>query len=353
MIKSLFCISIFAFAIGLIDTIYLFFFFFKNTLVKETDMKKNPKVCILIPARDESKVIEPLLKSIEKQTYSIDSKDVYVIIESETDPTVDIVKKHHMSYFVRQHLDLKRKGYALQECIEDLVKKNKYYDCYFIMDADNLMTPSFIEKMLKDYHEGYAVSTGYRSLKNKDNYFPVSAGLTFYMINDLRNKLAMMEHGNLLLSGAGYYITGKYIKEWGTYPFHSLTEDYESSLYFALNGISTHYNQNAIFYDEQPNDYATSLKQRSRWIKGYLTSWTKYRAPFKAKLKQNPVNPGTIKKLRAGIIPGLYLACGFLLFIFTCILNLLFHFSVKRLNIFFIIVGIAYAILFLFTLALL
>ena len=66
-------------------------------LKKDEPLKKKvrnvpERIAILIPARNESKVIESLLISIENQSSSI-LKDVYVIVEDEHDKTVDIVKK--------------------------------------------------------------------------------------------------------------------------------------------------------------------------------------------------------------------------------------------------------------------
>ena len=74
---------------------------------KPKQKKENHDFCILIPARYESLVIEDLLKSIKKQTFKIDFKDVYVIVESINDETVDICKKYNASYFVRKDLELK------------------------------------------------------------------------------------------------------------------------------------------------------------------------------------------------------------------------------------------------------
>ena len=329
--------------------IVLFFGRRKNKLQKETVRKKDPDIAVFIPARNESKVIEELLISIEKQTYPIPSKSIYVIVESKQDKTVEIVKKHHMNVFVRKKLELKTKGYALQELVEDLNQKQKFYDLYFIFDADNVLDAKFVEYMLEDYWAGYAVSTGYRALKNKDSYFPVSAGLTFFMINELRNQNSLKHQGNLILSGTGYYIHGKYMKEWGTFPFHSLTEDYESSLYYTLNGISTHYQEKAKFYDEQPTNYRQSVNQRSRWIKGYLENWLKYRPLLKKKLKEKPINPGSIKEMATGIIPALLLVIGLLCYLVNCCWNLGFSFSINSLFYFSALLIIIYLVLVLLT----
>ena len=329
--------------------IKLFFGRRNNELKKETDIKENPDIAVFIPARNESKVIEELLCSIETQTHKIPSKNIYIIVESKEDKTVEIAKKHHMNYFVRQHLEGKTKGYALQEMVEDLNKKKKFYDLYFIFDADNILDPHFIEYMLKDYRNGYAVSTGYRALKNKDHYFPVSAGLTFFMINELRNRNSLKHQGNLILSGTGYYIHGKYIKEWGTFPFHSLTEDYESSLYYTLHGISTHYQEKAKFYDEQPTTYKQSVNQRSRWIKGYLTNWLHYRPLMKEKLKKHPNNPGSLTEMTTGIIPALFLVVGLLLYLINALWNIGFHLSLNTLFYLSTLLLVIYLVLVLLT----
>ena len=81
-----------------------------NNSPKKSDTVTN-KYCILIPARNESQVIEQLLISIEKQTKKINSKDVYIIVESKEDPTVEIVKKHNMNIVYRKDLTKKRGNY--------------------------------------------------------------------------------------------------------------------------------------------------------------------------------------------------------------------------------------------------
>jgi len=194
----LIAVAVLFFIIGLL-------LFFLQRIPKKINLqleksKENPRIAIIIPARDESKVIEPLLDSILSQTVKINPLDIYVIVENENDPTIQIAKEKRMSIFVRKKLHLKTKGYALQELIEDLERKEKYYDCYFIFDADNLLEPTFIEFMLEDYKKGYAIATGYRLIKNKDHYFSLSAWLTFLLINEIHNKASLKNNGSLILS---------------------------------------------------------------------------------------------------------------------------------------------------------
>ena len=134
-----YAIAILSIIAGLCYYLYLLITPKKNKITKENQITKDPEIAILIPARNESSVIEELLNSIEKQSYKIPSENVYVIVESQEDPTVEIVKKHQMQYFIRKKLNLKTKGYALAELLEDLEEKQNYYDLYFIFDADNIL----------------------------------------------------------------------------------------------------------------------------------------------------------------------------------------------------------------------
>ena len=203
---------------------YVIVMFNTNNLRKR---KNGGKYCILIPARDESKVIENSLISIENQSRKIDSKDVYVITESKKDPTVDIVLKHNMNIVIRKDLNKRRKGYALDDAIKKILGKKLHYDAYFIFDADNILDVDYIKEMEKSINLGYDIGIGYRNTKNSDNLVSAASALTFSMINTVFNDRKNKYHNNLTISGTGYYIRGYLVEKWKGFIFHSLTEDYE------------------------------------------------------------------------------------------------------------------------------
>ena len=120
-------VSLAFFLLGLFLSTLVSILLKKDETLQKKVRNAPERIAILVPARNESKVIESLLISIENQSSSI-LKDVYVIVEDEQDKTVEITKKYHMNYFVRQNLKLKTKGYALQEMIEYLHHQNKIYD---------------------------------------------------------------------------------------------------------------------------------------------------------------------------------------------------------------------------------
>ena len=126
-------------ALGLTIILLCFFSWFYviyafNALKKKESIKLiNPKnkFAILIPARNESKVIKNILNSLKNQNYDSKLYDVYVIIETLEDPTSKIVNQFGDNFhlIVRTNLEgRKTKGFALDDAYQSIKKINIKYD---------------------------------------------------------------------------------------------------------------------------------------------------------------------------------------------------------------------------------
>ena len=294
---------------------------------KPKKRKDNHNFCFLVPARYESNVIEDLLISIKKQTIKVNMEDVYVIVESKNDETVGICKKYKATVVIRKHLELQRKGYALDEAVKFILSKNKDYDAYFIFDADNVLDKDYLKNMIPIFDKGYDLASGYRNCKNGNkSSIAACSALTFSLVNTVFNEKKNRETKNITFSGTGFYIRGELIKKWGGYPFHSLTEDYELSSYATLNNLTTYYNTKSVFYDEQPLRFKDTINQRVRWIRGYFDVRKMYKTKiFKALDKKDPNNGSKIDE-SIGIVPFIFMVLGlvtwFLALVFFIAYNL-------------------------------
>lgn len=233
--------------------------------------KKNHKFAILIPARNESKVIKDILNSIKNQTYDSSLIDTYVIVEKDDDPTCEIAKEFDRTHVVvRKHLELKGKGYALDEAMQEILPQNLGYEAYFIFDADNVLDPSYIEEMNKVFDQGYDMALGYRNSKNwNDGWVASCSGITFSIFSTLDNRPRSRLGFGVHVCGTGFYVSSRIIDDLGGWKFFTLTEDYEFTLYSMVNDLKSTYNESAKFYDEQPVSLKQSCNQRIRWCKGF------------------------------------------------------------------------------------
>ncbi len=230
------------------------------------------KFAILIPARNESAVIENTLKALQESSYDPEMYDIYVMVTEPDDPTIEICKKFNHVYCYTRTTTTLGKGWVLDEMIKIILKENRQYDCYMMIDADNIVDPMFLSKISDAYQLGYDIVVGNRQNKNPNSSATAGAsGLTFSIINYF-NGVKSAHDEPVLLTGTGYCIKTSIINAAGGWPFHSLTEDYELSEYARDNKLRTCYVNDAIFYDEQPIHLNDSIKQRTRWVLGFMNN---------------------------------------------------------------------------------
>ena len=281
---QIFKIIIISSILFLTPRIVFMFLGFGKRLTYHPKKHKNSKFAILIPARDESNIIEELLMALSKQHYPKEAFDVYIIVKNSNDKSINLANKYGYIPLVCENQTCK--GDALDFVIKHIYKNNLQYDSFVIFDADNVPTKTFLKEINKAYLCGYDIGIGYRNSKNwNDGWVATATGLTFSLINTLSNKGRTKRGRNCIFSGTGYFISKKVIDKFESWPFKTLTEDYEISLYATLNNLKTCYVENAEFFDEQPKTLKVSSKQRVRWVKGFtqannLYTWKIFKAIF-------------------------------------------------------------------------
>lgn len=264
---------------GLPKIIYYFVGIFakdKNPLPKA---KNNHKFAVIIPARNESAVIEKLLVCLKDQTYSSEYFDVYVAVEREDDPTCEIAKGYGAEIYIKKNFEKNGKGYVLEEVVDHIFanRSDKNYEAFMIVDADNILSKDYMQRLNDALDAGYDIALGYRNSKNwNGGWIAACTGLTFTRFSRFQNFARNKFGASVLLSGTGYYIKTDIVKKFGGWKWHSLTEDVELTTVSALNNFRMCYIDDAVFYDEQPTDLKTSFNQRKRWVKGYMQNSSAY-----------------------------------------------------------------------------
>lgn len=242
----------------------------KNKVTIETD--KQCQFAILIPARNEEIVIGNLIDSLKQQNYPIENYQIYVLINHCTDHTKQIAIEKGVNIIDCPNT-VKSKGDVLSHAFQVLQKET--FDAYLILDADNLAHPDFCRYMNISYQSGHSVAQSFRDSKNrKENW--LSGGYSiFYFIQNIffytRKKLGISAN----FSGTGMMISKQLIDDYG-YSMTTLTEDMEYSAFVLTHNITIDFVSNAIIYDEQPNQFSISWKQRKRWTTGVYQCLKKY-----------------------------------------------------------------------------
>ena len=238
--------------------------------------EKQRRFALLIPARDESRAIAPLLDSVKRQTYPADPIDVHVIVKDPEDPTIAMVREALPDAVVQVVPNQKRKAEAMDACMQTILSTGNAPDAYLIVDADCLLAANYVEEMNNAMETGADVIIPRKLIKNwlsenkeyRTLYANCSA-MTYTGVDDMGNKSKSKRGYPLALCGQGMLIGARVIDKLGGYPFRSLTEDYELAVECMRNGYKQLYYEYAEIYSEEPLTRHEYNKRRIRWLKGF------------------------------------------------------------------------------------
>lgn len=249
----------------------------RRGVVKLPKAQKNHRYAFFIAAHNEESVIANLVQSIKGQKYPQELLDVFVVADACTDETAETARKAGAIVYERNDLARKGKSWVLDYGFDKIL--NEYpdtYEAFFVFDADNLLSPTYVEEMNKAFDAGYLVSTSYRNSKNFDSSW-ISSAYALWFLREAKflNNSRMLMGTGCAISGSGWMVSTRIIQGMHGWDFHTLTEDIQFSTFCAANGIRIAYAP-AEFFDEQPLTLAASWTQRMRWTKGFYQVFFSY-----------------------------------------------------------------------------
>ena len=241
--------------------------------------KQNHKFAVLIPARNESTVIENIIHSIHNQTYDKNLIDVFVIADNCTDNTAEVARRAGANVFERNEPERVGKGFALDFALQQIWKVfgKDEHEAFFVFDADNVLDKNYFKEMNATFDSGALASTSYRNSKNFDTNW-ISSGYALWFLKEAKflNQARLTCKTGAAISGTGFFIAASVLKEAGGWTWHLLTEDIQFSADSAVKSRRISYNPRAVLYDEQPTTFKASWDQRCRWAKGFYQVLIKY-----------------------------------------------------------------------------
>ena len=276
-------IVIFNFVMFLFFTFaYLYQFIFILMVLRKGDVKlpeakRQHRYAFFIAAHNEEEVIGNLVRSIKAQDYPSDLIETFVVADACTDNTAEEARRAGAIVYERNDLARKGKSWVMDYGFNRIL--NEYgdkFEAYFVFDADNIVSPTYVTEMNKVYDMGYLVSTSYRNSKNFDSSW-VSAAYALWFIREAKflNNARMMAGTSCAVSGSGWMVANSIVRGMHGWDFHTLTEDIQFSTFCAANGIKIGYAP-AEFFDEQPVTFKASWTQRMRWSKGFYQVFFSY-----------------------------------------------------------------------------
>jgi len=247
----------------------------EDRLIEELEDRNLPVYTILVPAYKEPEVIPILVESLKSLDYPINKLDVIFLLEEDDEETYEAVKKAKppASWRIIRIPDSQPKTKP-KACNYGLFFARGEY--LVIYDAEDVPEEKQLKKAVVafDYFpKNHICFQAALNFFNRDeNFLTKMFTLEYsywfdYMLPGL-HRLDMI----IPLGGTSNHFETKKLKEIGGWDPFNVTEDADLGVRAAERGYRVGV-INSTTYEEANSKVGNWIRQRSRWIKGYMQTW--------------------------------------------------------------------------------
>jgi cellulose synthase/poly-beta-1,6-N-acetylglucosamine synthase-like glycosyltransferase len=238
-------------------TLFFFLFPFVGYLRRpdhRTEYQATHTVAV-IAAHNEQRVINQIITDCEAAGFS----EVVVVADRCTDETATIAASHGARIIF---VDCGSKTKALNEAIPQVVKYQAGPAVIMFFDADNRIGSDYLARILPYFKDHDMVQGRVRNL----NVNTWTARMYLIMMGSwvrFQDALTVCRLSNILC-GTGWGARAATLKRWPQ-DCRTLTDDLE---YTGITRASIYFARDVDCYDEKPTRFSTSMRQRTRWVRG-------------------------------------------------------------------------------------
>ncbi|WP_233096128.1 glycosyltransferase [Alicyclobacillus sp. SO9] len=249
--------------------------------VTKVDLAKIPPVSlpaytVLVPVYKEAEVLPDLVEAIKNLQYPKDRLDVKLLLEEDDEETIQIAKASKLPNFIEMVIvpssEPKTKPKA---CNYGLMRARGEY--VVIFDAEDIPEPDQLLKAISVFRQ------------NKDQTLAcVQAKLSYYNAEqNILTRWFTAEYANwfelslpalfshdlpIPLGGTSNHFRADVLKEMGAWDPYNVAEDADLGIRMHKHGYRTAI-VNSTTFEEANADFLNWIRQRSRWVKGYMQTW--------------------------------------------------------------------------------
>ena len=250
------------------------------------DPIKLPIVSIIIPAKNEEKVIQRLLKCLLNFNYPKSKMEIIVVDDNSTDRTFELCKEiaNKMSHRIKvlKRLESSTKAAALNYGL-----KFAKGDIIANFDADSLPESDALINAIKYFNDPKVAGVqGIIYSSNPDEnmltkFLSLERSIQYEIYQNGKDSLGLF----VSLNGTCQFIKKPILEELGGWNEKNLAEDMELSLRLAEKNYKIKHALDVKTHEESPNNISGMLKQRTRWFRGNMENMIKF-----GRLLKKPAN---------------------------------------------------------------
>jgi cellulose synthase/poly-beta-1,6-N-acetylglucosamine synthase-like glycosyltransferase len=233
----------------------------------------KPTVSILIPARNEERVIGRLLQRMTELTYPQDKLQVIVIDDASTDETGKIAEHYSKAYpYIKVVRRDKGEGGRGKASALNAGLKHASGEIVLCFDADYYPQRDIVEKLVKEFADPKVGAVQGRVVVLNEPQNIVTRLVALERIGGYRVDQEARDKLNLITQFGGTVggFRRELLESLGGWDEHILAEDTDLTFRIYLAGYRVKYVSDAECYEEAVESWQAYWKQRYRWAKGHM-----------------------------------------------------------------------------------
>ena len=274
-------------AIFLLSTVLMIAYLIRHYIFTLTVLKRNkktngkttedqtyePTVSILIPARDEEKVIGRLLQRMTELTYPQNKLQVIAIDDASSDKTRQIAEGYSNQYrFIESLRRDEKTGGRGKAAALNAGLTHSTGEIILCFDADYYPQRGIVEKLVRKFVDPGVGAVQGRPVVLNESQNVVTRLITLERIGGFR--IDQEAGDNLcLIPQFGGTVGGfrkSVLDEIGGFDESMLTEDTDLTFEVYLAGFKVRYVGDAECYEEAVDSWKAYWRQRHRWARGHM-----------------------------------------------------------------------------------
>jgi cellulose synthase/poly-beta-1,6-N-acetylglucosamine synthase-like glycosyltransferase len=235
-------------------------------------MRSSLAFALVIPARNEARLIGEAIRHIRRLEYPRDKHQVFVVADNCTDNTAAVALAEGVHCLERWDPINLGKGKALRWFCEEAREALLSFDAVVVLDADSRVTPPFLKAIAGAFTPGVHVVQSY-IWPVPDDHSPVSvlAAYSELLEQEIDRKVKAHLEWPVSLKGKGMAFRTPVLRS--LVPrLLTKAEDAELSMLLARKR-SCAFAPAAVLYDCSPTGAAKAATQRARWLQGQWGVW--------------------------------------------------------------------------------
>jgi len=278
ILYTFFCIISGYFLIGNLNTLSYYLFSLRRNKDIGSKTREKKYISIIIPAYQESEVIEKTIESLESVAYSRDKYEIIVATYQQDIKTREVIEKLKLRYpNVKEVINPSEPNGKARNINYAYPYIEDRSDIVGFHDAEDRVTPNIFNVANFSLEKHMAVQFKVIPEKKGNTIIERTYAIGFSKYHDF--ILPVKEKIEYIVPSAG---TGIYIKrglldtldvyDGKIFNENNLSEDFELSLRLASHKIKISFNPLAIVREKFPHKLRPAIKQRTRWAIGNIQS---------------------------------------------------------------------------------